>query len=81
MLPKAGPAWNRLQVLRREGEENDNVVLPFATRCIASACMAWRWAGWEQQAHGTIAPAPLPADRTGPRLGYCGLAGKPWGAP
>jgi len=33
-------------------------------RCIGSACMAWRWDGWEYK--------NLP-----PVKGYCGLAGKP----
>ena len=51
------------------------------TLCLASNCMAWRWAGWDMPDLGTIAPAPRQQDRTGERLGYCGLAGKPWGAP
>lgn len=50
--------------------------IPVACRCIASGCMAWRWAGWETT-FDTVAPAPRPMDRVGPRLGFCGLAGTP----
>lgn len=49
------------------------------TNCLANACMAWRWAGWETD-FGTVAPAPPDDAKTGPRLGYCGLAGKPYRA-
>jgi hypothetical protein len=53
------------------------------TNCVANACMAWRWAGWMLGPNGTppIGPRPLPEDQKGPRLGYCGLAGTPYGAP
>jgi hypothetical protein len=51
------------------------------TNCIGSACMAWRWAGWRLVENGPIGPGPEDGDKVGPRLGYCGLAGKPYGAP
>ncbi len=35
-------------------------------RCIASDCMAWRWAKPIDEFDGTVV-----------RTGYCGLAGKP----
>lgn len=52
------------------------------TNCVANACMVWRWAGWKiaDGDHTPIAPNPLEEDKIGPRLGYCGLAGKPYGA-
>lgn len=37
------------------------------TRCIGSACMAWRWFETTQE-QGKLPP---------PYSGYCGLAGKP----
>jgi hypothetical protein len=51
------------------------------TNCVANACMAWRWAGWRLVEGGPIGPGPEDGDKVGPRLGYCGLAGKPYGAP
>lgn len=53
------------------------------TNCLANACMAWRWAGWridKKGEAGVVLPNPEQNDRVGPRLGYCGLAGKPYGA-
>jgi hypothetical protein len=38
--------------------------------CIASACMAWRWAGWE------IDPKSGRPIVSKPVAGYCGLAGE-----
>jgi len=50
--------------------------------CIGSKCMAWRWAGWEEQPTRLIKPTPhQPHDIDEARLGFCGLAGKPYGAP
>jgi hypothetical protein len=49
--------------------------------CIGSTCMAWRWAGWRIRNYDTIAPDPHDDNKVGARLGYCGLAGKPHGAP
>jgi hypothetical protein len=37
------------------------------TNCVASACMAWRYAWWESQ---WLDPPSAPA-------GYCGAAGEP----
>lgn len=47
------------------------------SRCLGSSCMAWRWQGWKVQ--GAILPQQNPPEekRSGPRLGYCGLAGEP----
>lgn len=50
------------------------------TNCIGNVCMVWRWGGWPTE-FGTYAQAPAAENRTGPRLGYCGLAGKPFGVP
>jgi hypothetical protein len=39
-------------------------------RCVASACMAWRWVDEVDEIHGTVA--------TTKRIrGFCGLAGRP----
>lgn len=53
------------------------------TNCLANACMAWRWAGWRirEGEMSPILPNPDVDNRVGARLGYCGLAGKPDGAP
>ena len=44
---------------------------PGKCRCIASDCMAWRWA---EQGHD---PDDMPGIGEHPSTGYCGLAGKP----
>lgn len=45
------------------------------SRCLGSACMAWRWEPVPLRYHGTAvvmqSPPPAPTD------GFCGLAGKP----
>lgn len=69
------PACNRQHILGAP-----NILIPEASLCIGSGCMSWRWAGWHTKAFGTIAPDPS-GNSIGPRLGYCGLAGKPYGAP
>lgn len=60
-----------------------NCVWQFA-RCIASACMAWRWAEEKneeaQMAFEACCPtgASMGCEVTGPSpVGYCGLAGRP----
>lgn len=46
--------------------------LPVGTRCIASACMAWRWLpATELQ----FDPSDFRPEMMPPRRGYCGLAG------
>lgn len=48
------------------------------TRCLASACMAWRWERWERfdEASGTFVDA-YPFERGAQAAsGFCGLAGK-----
>lgn len=42
-------------------------------RCIASACMAWRWIGELK----TFGPREAPEERRVYERGFCGLAGKP----
>jgi len=49
-------SWNRFV--------DEGVPIPNGSRCIASACMAWRW------------DVPDPATYEGRAPGYCGLAGK-----
>jgi hypothetical protein len=48
------------------------VAMPASCLCLASACMAWRWAlGVAEDASGNEYSAPSTT------RGYCGLAGKP----
>lgn len=51
--------------LAPDGASREDMTNPEASRCIASACMAWRW--------------DIERNRAGPEIdhGYCGLAGKP----
>lgn len=44
------------------------------SRCISSACMAWRW---QRDAHYANAGAHLTHYSTSKTEGFCGLAGKP----
>jgi hypothetical protein len=53
--------WND-QMLSNRGEFSG------ATNCLASGCMAWRWAN-ERGLRSDGASVPI--------YGYCGLAGKP----
>ena len=43
-------------------------------RCIASACMAWKWAKHTKTRRAVYAEAE---DIPGARLGGCGMAGRP----
>ena len=61
-----GPAINR----KGSGEMDSG------SRCIASACMAWRWFDEESDDHPGMTHARITGDLT-LRRGYCGLAGKP----
>jgi len=45
--------------------------------CIASDCMMWEWEGMEEWALRNVQKKWKPGDTTLPRLGYCGLGGKP----
>lgn len=51
---------------------------PETSRCIASACMAWRWTFSPRQAEHAAKDAPM-AHSKSPFVarGYCGLAGSP----
>lgn len=49
--------------------------------CHGSVCAHWRWAGWQNKATHHIDPNPLPQNKVGERVGFCGLAGKPFEAP
>lgn len=63
VLPVCG---NRISldpaVMAKSGEPLN----PPSARCIASACMAWRWV-----------PVTALNRRVGPKHGFCGLAGRP----
>lgn len=48
-------------------QKGKDVVLPIGTACIAGKCAMWRWG---EQSNDPYDPAP-------PRLGYCGMAGRP----
>ncbi len=52
-----------------------------AGKCCGSECMAWRWdMAWESQTeegHGGDVVVRLKRRLGSPKLGYCGLAGKP----
>ncbi len=72
-----GPSINRVAV------PGEKVALPVVARCIASACMAWRFDRVERDATGRPARDwPGLAPFLGPDThvfvhGYCGLAGTP----
>jgi hypothetical protein len=51
-------------------EYEPNALNPVPCRCIASACMAWRWSEWEQNDNPSI------HERSKGIKGYCGLSGK-----
>ena len=66
--------------------ENVNPWLLAGSRCIASACMAWRNTGVITVPHldgeplpegALIHPAGRPVEHRPTRTGYCGLAGAP----
>lgn len=66
--PDGAAAWNRSSFITYEHEARQ------ATRCIASACMAWRWSEKQPPGHGFFADgSPHPEGA----LGFCGLAGAP----
>jgi hypothetical protein len=51
---------------------------PEQSRCIGSACMAWRWiAPTPMFRPGTMELAAMDPGTDKPTRGYCGLAGKP----
>ena len=49
--------------------------------CIGSQCAHWRWAGWRTKDAHIVSPNPMPQQRDGDQLGFCGLAGKPYESP
>jgi hypothetical protein len=63
---------SRGEGINRWQEGMDAQYNPDHSRCIGSACMAWRW---------RVMPGPLEvgvhATTNNPGDGYCGLAGKP----
>lgn len=80
---KAVAAHNRVQ---GESIPVDEVGLPNGSKCLGSACMAWRWSqkrnpDWKPDTSGWAGPGRHPAD-TPPLYvedrehGYCGLAGR-----
>lgn len=72
----AQPAWNRAK------DDDGNVFLSKGTQCIASECMAWRWAqeidetGKMNTAYRKTPIKDSPGHFDNAPLGYCGLAGK-----
>lgn len=76
-----GPTYNR--IYRSGRPRGDDMQLPNSAACIASACMAWRFADYFN-AEGRLTrrvPEDLAyaGENWGPtnREGYCGLAGQP----
>lgn len=77
-----GAAFNRLAI--EPALEIDTN--PINSRCIASECMAWRWAqkrnpDWQPDHSGQMWPSPHPDDGsplyvTDHERGHCGLASK-----
>lgn len=61
---------NRLRYASETPDKDYGIEMAQALPCIASACMAWRWKGWENW-------IPDKDPHSGQPLGYCGLAGKP----
>jgi hypothetical protein len=57
---------------RAESEFNSKQSAQAATRCLASACMAWRWYRTNIRNPDDPTGDMLPSTRT---HGYCGLAG------
>ena len=69
----ARPEWPFPSI---SGPDVENLTIaqsPF--NCIASQCMAWQWTGCEKHPDGTIRAPGLVPDL--PKVGFCGLAGKP----
>lgn len=64
----AGNAWIFVAINRIWDKVSGKVQVPRACHCIASDCMAWRWAETFNNA------GQVHESRTD---GYCGLAGKP----
>lgn len=52
--------------------ENSSTAVHSMSRCIASACMAWRWDDIRPPTQGLQPDEPHPRPS-----GYCGLAGRP----
>lgn len=77
--PKAlAPVTNLASAVNRDAL--GTALVPTTCRCLADGCLAWRWGGWNVTAGGPVSPNPTNPDNLGPRLGYCGLANKPYGA-
>ena len=66
----SAPAGNRIQTGGGKFQNMDGAA------CIVASCMAWRWSGWPTK-WGGIATNPADEDKTGERVGYCGLGGVP----
>jgi hypothetical protein len=65
-----GPAG---QMQRDTWRDKSNRPLEGGGKCLASACMAWRWQpNWGESPENPAACTELP-----PIKGYCGLAGRP----
>ncbi len=62
--PFAGPAFNRQQLSGSDEDSPDTTMAP-GSKCIGSACMAWRWRMY------------LQAEPDQHSRGYCGLSGRP----
>lgn len=70
----AQPSLNRYTL-------DDGVALPGGSLCIGSRCMAWRWdyawASSTEEGQGGDLVLRLKPLSGKPRMGWCGLAGKP----
>lgn len=60
-----------------DGASREDMTNPGASRCIASACMAWRWSSDFNEIVARHPEAKTPAEIKSYADGFCGLAGKP----
>jgi hypothetical protein len=80
-IPAQGGAFNRIA-----HKDTNGFTVPVATKCIASACMAWRWRkipnpAWKDDSMLGGYPRENPYSREPTGIdsttdGYCGLAGQ-----
>jgi hypothetical protein len=66
---------------KQEGLSGHHSIAIKATQCIASDCMMWRWnmdyESMTEEGHGGDVIIRLKRKANEPKMGYCGLAGRP----